>query len=186
MELKLSVPVMTQHKQSPKHGPLSHPVRRPHGPMVQICRSRRHRRHNNHVPHDVAHRPRRALDPAVGRDSGPDLRDLERRRPSGLKLLPLPCLIRPQAAHLWILFACSLQCRPLNLSSSLTFTLIPPLFYDLWEETITSMECIYSWVLFHGPWVAVINGLLSFASHGRGQRFHGPTRVSCFAWGDKY
>ena len=35
------------------------------------------------------------------------------------------------------------------------------------------MGCIYSWALFHGPWVGIINGL-SFASHGRSQRFYCP------------
>ena len=36
-----------------------------------------------------------------------------------------------------------------------------------------------------GLGLGVINGLLSFASQGLRQRFHGPTRGSCFAGGDE-
>ena len=36
-----------------------------------------------------------------------------------------------------------------------------------------------------GLGLGVINRLLKFASHGLRQRFHGSTRVSCFAGGDE-
>lgn len=82
-----AVPIVAENEEGPEHGALGSPIERPHDPAVQIRRPTGEPEHDGDVPQDVAHGPPRVLHPAALRDRCPHVRQLERRRGSGVEEL---------------------------------------------------------------------------------------------------
>ena len=68
---------MAKNKQSPEHGPLSSPIKRPNQPIVQISSSSSQPKNHNDIPHNIAHGLPRVLHPAMLWYSCPNISQIE-------------------------------------------------------------------------------------------------------------
>ena len=83
----LVLPIVAEDEQGPKHGALGRPVDRPEDPAVEVGGGGEERGDGDEIPGDVAEGAEGVLHPAMRRDRGADVGDLERRRRGGVEFV---------------------------------------------------------------------------------------------------
>lgn len=78
---------MAENEESPKHGSLSGPVKRPNDPSIRIESGEGQCENDEKIPENVAEGPPWILDPAMLWNSGSDLGNLERWRITQIEIV---------------------------------------------------------------------------------------------------
>lgn len=90
---------MAKNKESPEHGALSKPVKRPNSPTVKVSRHSRQAKNHSHIPHNITHRLPRILNPTMLWNCCPNITQIKRRSCTRVKL-PTINPIFPKSHHI--------------------------------------------------------------------------------------